>query len=257
MTINEFYSSLLPQTSLKKETMYETSKPGEGLKIYENSQKDVSLIKSFFYEKLQNNGSPVLYFPLKSDTIQNMDFDNVLRDETNLDFGEPIEMIAFFVPQEYQYDLNKFGITIPIGSDLQLFLHIDDVVNKLDRKPKIGDVIETEWDRTRYRVSDVHFGHNNLWENTFCMLSLTKTSYNNLTQKLDKYDENYKDVYTRLEEVLDLDTGEVINKSNKEIKEVKKKTDSEFVPDERGTHTELEKFTSNDESPLDLMTMKL
>jgi len=256
MTINEFYESLLPQDTLNRNTVYETSDKNKGLKVYKNSEKDIKLIKSVFYEKLQNNGSPVLYFPLKKSEVNEMDFDNVLQDETSLDFGEPVEIIAFFVPQEYQYDLNKFGITIPIGSDLQLFLHIDDVINKLDRKPKIGDVVETEWDRTRYRVSDVHFGHNNLWENTFCMLSLTKATYNNLTQKLDKYDEGYKDVYTRLEEVLELDTGEITNKSNKEIKEVKEKTNSEFVPDVRGTNTEIEKFESNDKT-IDIMTMKL
>jgi len=256
MTINEFYSSLLPNNTLNKNIMYETTEKNKGLKIYNNSEKDVEFLKKVFYEKLENNGSPILYFALKTDNLPDMDFDNILKDETNLDFDEPIEMMAFFIPQEYQYDLNKFGITIPIGSDLQLFLHIDDTINKLKRKPKIGDVIETEWDRTRYRISDVHFGHNNLWENMFCMLMLTKVTYNNLTQKLDKYDEEYKDVYTKLEEVLNIDKTEIVNKSNEEIRKEKEETNSEFVPSVRGTNTELERFKSNDKS-LDIMTMKL
>jgi hypothetical protein len=159
-------------------------------------------------------------------------------------------MMATWTPQEYQMDLSKWGVIMPSGSDQQLFIHVDEIEDILGRKPLIGDIIETVLDRTRYKIADVYFGHANLWENIFCMVTLTKVNYDNYTSQLDQYDDNdsYKDTYTKLESVLDIMEGTEEHSSNKEIKEEKKKTDTvkPKKPQKRSIDT-----------GLDIMTMKL
>ena len=155
-------------------------------------------------------------------------------------------MIATWTPQEYQMDLSKWGVMMPLGSDQQLFFHVDELEEKLQRKPLIGDVIETVNDKTRYRISDVHFGNSNLWENIFCMVSLSKASYDSFTSQLDQYDESYKDTYTKLEKVLDVMDGSEHHESNAEIQVQKTKTDVPDEPRKRSLDT-----------GLDIMTMTL
>jgi hypothetical protein len=143
-------------------------------------------------------------------------------------------------------DLSKWGIMMPGGSDQQLFIHVDELEEKLQRKPLVGDIIETTMDRTRYKIADVYFGHANLWENIFCMVTLTKVTYDNYTSQLDKYDEDYKDTYSQLESVLDIMDGTEHHETNAAIQTEKRKTDNPKKSRKKSIDT-----------ALDLMTMTL
>jgi hypothetical protein len=220
-------------------------------KVYANKPKDVKFIKQVAREKVRLDGAPILYFPIKlesNDSSMQLDFDNSLKDHTHLELGPPKQMMATWTPQEYQMDLSKWGVIMPSGSDQQLFIHVDELGEILGRKPLIGDIIETILDRTRYKIADVYYGHANLWENIFCMVTLTKVSYDNYTSQLDQYDEDYKDTYTKLESVLDIMDGTEKPATNEEIKTEKKKTDTvkPNKPQKRSIDT-----------GLDIMTMKL
>jgi hypothetical protein len=225
----------------------------DSLRVYKGTTnqkwKDINFIKGVAREKVEKNGAPVLYFPINPDSNNpslQMTFDNTLKDHTHLELGPPISMIATWTPLEYQLDLSKWGVMMPMGSDQQLFFHVDELTEKLKRKPLIGDIIETINDRTRYRVSDVYYGNINLWENIFCMVSLSKATYDTYTSQLDQYDEEYKDTYTKLEEVLDVMDGSTHNATNAEIQKEKKRTDNPKQPKKRSLDT-----------GLDIMTMKL
>jgi len=234
-------------------------------KIYNNKEKDVKFIKKILREKVNLDGSVIYYFPIKKESaedakLNDLDFDNILGDHTHLEIDRPIRMMATWTPQEYKLDLSKWGVIMPEGSDQQLYIHVDELEEKLKRKPMIGDIIETEMDRKRYKISDVYYGHANLWENIFCMVTLTKITRDNYTVQLDKYedysdrygDEKYSDTYVSLETKLDIGTGEEKEASNYEIKKKRKKTRSKTVKKEKESlDTELQ---TND---LDLMTMKL
>lgn len=219
------------------------------LVVYDNKIKDVNFIKKIAREKIKLHGAPILYFPILTNSLDTQfGMDNILKEQTDLVLGAPIDMVATWTPQEYQLDLSKFGVIMPSGSDQQLFIHVDELSDKLQRKPLMGDIIETKLDRTRYKVADVFFGHSNLWENIFCMLTLTKVAYDNYTSQLDVYDETYADTYTKLENVLDMMSGEEVLKSNAEIQEVKRTTDSVTTKPRK---------KSIDTATLDLMTMVL
>ena len=248
----DFFNEILP-TGFKLDTELNEAGP-QSRKVYANKPKDVRFIKQIAREKVRLDGAPILYFPIKpesNDSTTKLDFDNSLKDHTHLELGSPKQMMATWTPQEYQMDLSKWGVIMPSGSDQQLFIHVDEIEDVLGRKPLIGDIIETILDRTRYKIADVYFGHANLWENIFCMVTLTKIAYDNYTSQLDKYDsdeENYKDTYTKLESVLDIMDGSEEHKTNTEIKKEKKKTNSvkPRKPKKRSIDT-----------GLDLMTMKL
>lgn len=227
------------------------------LKVYDGKEnvklKDITYIKRIAREKMRLNGAPIKYFPIDVDAVPdsttNFDHDNILGDHTDLTLGPPIDMIATWTPQEYQIDLSKWGVIMPTGSDQQIFLHVDEITEKLGRKPQIGDIIETVRDTNRYRIGDVFFGHANLWENIFCMLTLGKINYDNYTSQLDQYDvlgESYKDTYTQLSEVLNVMDGSSTIFGNDEIIKQKKKTTDRSRPKKRSIDT-----------GLDLMTMKL
>jgi hypothetical protein len=249
MTRNEFYNQIIPNLFVDDKKLAPSGE--DKIKVYENKEKDVGFIKKVTREKVRLNGSPILYFPID---IEDYEFQNnsltgndVLKDYENLKLKNPIDMIATWTPQEYQLDLSKWGVILPNGSDLQLYIHVDEIEEKLGRKPVIGDIIETKLDRMRYRVSDVYFGNPNLWENIFCMMTLTKVIYDNFTTQLDKYDDEYKDTYTKLEETLDLMDNSVAPKDNQNIKKKAKKLNkTKDKPKKRSLDTEL-----------DLMTMKL
>jgi hypothetical protein len=247
MTREEFFNQLIPKKFVKDNKTYGEKK----LKVYDNKEKDVEFIKKITREKVNLNGAPILYYPIDVEDYEmqknGFDDENILKDYENLKLKEPIEMMATWTPQEYQIDLSKWGVILPNGSDLQLYIHVDELQEKLGRKPLIGDIIETKLDRTRYRVSDVYFGNPNLWENIFCMLMLSKATYDNYTSQLDKFDESYKDTYTKLEETLNLMDGSVSQKENQEIKKASKKLNkTKDKPKKRSLDTEL-----------DIMTMRL
>ena len=247
----DFFNEILPM-GFKLDSELNESGPNSR-KVYNNKPKDVQFIKNIAREKVKLDGAPILYFPIKpesNDSSLQLDFDNSLKDHTQLELGPPREMMATWTPQEYQMDLSKWGVIMPSGSDQQLFIHVDELEDILGRKPLIGDIIETVLDRTRYKIADVYFGHANLWENIFCMVTLTKVNYDNYTSQLDQYDEDdtYKDTYTKLETVLDIMDGTEKNISNKEIQDEKKKTDTKKPnqPKKRSIDT-----------GLDIMTMQL
>jgi len=251
MNRTDFLNEIMP-TGFKLDSELVESGPNSR-KVYNNKPKDVTFIKRVAREKVKLDGAPILYFPIKpesNDSTLKLDFDNSLKDHTHLELGPPREMMATWTPQEYQMDLSKWGVIMPNGSDQQLFIHVDEVEEILGRKPLIGDIIETVLDKTRYKIADVYFGHANLWENIFCMVTLSKVTYDNYTSQLDKYDEDesYKDTYTKLESVLDIMDGTEKPASNEEIKQEKKKTDSARPnkPRKRSIDT-----------GLDIMTMKL
>lgn len=251
MNRTDFFNEILP-TGFKIGTELEESGPNS-MHVYNNKQKDVKFIKRIAREKVALNGAPILYFPIKpesNDSSMHLDFDNSLKDHTHLELGPPKQMMATWTPQEYQMDLSKWGVIMPQGSDQQLFIHVDEVEEILGRKPLIGDIIETVLDKTRYKIADVYFGHANLWENIFCMVTLTKVAYDNYTSQLDQYDdadESYKDTYTKLESVLDIMDGSKHHESNAAIQKEKKKTDSKVKrPRKKSIDT-----------GLDIMTMKL
>ena len=117
----------------------------DSLKVYDNKPKDVQFIKNIAREKTRLNGAPILYFPIDPNSINSttmLDFDNTLKDHTDLVLGKPLAMIATWTPQEYQLDLSKWGVMMPSGSDQQLFIHVDEISEILGRKPLIGDIIE-------------------------------------------------------------------------------------------------------------------
>jgi hypothetical protein len=247
----DFFNEILP-TGFKLDKTIVAAGP-DSLKVYDNKPKDVQFIKNIAREKTRLNGAPILYFPIDPNSINSttmLDFDNTLKDHTDLVLGKPLAMIATWTPQEYQLDLSKWGVMMPSGSDQQLFIHVDEISEILGRKPLIGDIIEIKLDKTRYKVADVFFGHANLWENIFCMVTLSKATYDNYTQQLDQYDEpgtdSYVDTYTKLEKVLDIMTGNEYLESNAAIQEEKKKTDSATKTRKASLDTEL-----------DIMTMRL
>jgi len=248
MTRDEFFGELIPNYVNDDEVYSPTGK--DGRKIYKNKEKDIKFIKKITREKIMLDGAPILYFPIDVNdyNMTSMRDDNILKDQTDLKLGKPINMMATWTPQEYQLDLSKWGIMMPSGSDQQLYIHVDELEERLGRKPLIGDIIETEIDRQRYKVSDVFFGHNNLWENIFCMLTLSKVTYDNYTSQLDEYDPTYNTTYTSLEKVLDISDGREKIKDNKEILDEKKKTD---VKDKRKPRKK------SIDTELDIMTMKL
>jgi len=247
MTRTDFLNEIMPATFTIKGTITESGP--DSRRVYDNKPKDVDFIKRITREKIALDGASILYFPINPDSnnpSMKLDFDNTLKDHTHLELGPPIDMMATWTPQEYQADLSKWGIMMPAGSDQQLFIHVTELEEKLGRKPLIGDIIETTLNRTRYKISDVYFGHANLWENIFCMVTLSKVTYDNYTSQLDQYDASYKDTYTKLESVLDLMDGSEHHASNAEIQVQKKKTDNPKKPRKRSIDT-----------GLDLMTMKL
>ncbi len=249
MTRSDFFNEILPQSF-----QHNNKESGpDSRRVYDNKPKDVKFIKRIAREKIRLDGAPIQYFPIDittNNSTMGLSEDNILKDHTNLTLCAPISMNATWTPQEYQMDLSKWGVIMPSGSDQQIFIHVDDLSEYLGRKPVVGDIIETILDKTRYKVADVFFGHINLWENIFCMLTLTKTTYDNFTQQLDQYDtginSNYKDTYTKLEEVLDIMSGETFNSSNAEIQVEKVKTDSPTKPRKKSIDV-----------ALDIMTMKL
>jgi hypothetical protein len=257
MNRTDFFNEILP-TSFTLESNAVASGP-DSLKVYDktsnNKLKDVKFIKRIAREKVALNGAPIQYFPIDPESLDSnsrLDFDNSLKDHTDLELGPPIAMIATWTPQEYQMDLSKWGVIMPAGSDQQLFIHVDEIEEKLGRKPLIGDIVETVNDKTRYKVADVFFGHANLWENIFCMITLSKATYDNYTSQLDKYDddseESYKETYTKLEKVLNImDGGKTKkHKTNAEIQTEKKKTNNPTKPRKKSIDT-----------ALDILTMKL
>ena len=249
MNRTDFFNEILP-TSYQQSINSKESGP-DSRRVYNNKPKDIQFIKRISREKIRLDGAPILYFPIDSTSINNQTLtsDNVLKDHTSLTLNKPIPMMATWTPQEYQLDLSKWGVIMPNGSDQQLFIHVDELTELLGRKPYIGDIIEVLLDKTRYKVSDVFYGHANLWENIFCMVTLTKASYDNYTQQLDKFDEigaSYKDTYTKLEEVLDVMSGSTFNAGNAEIQVAKSKTTIPTQPKKKSIDT-----------ALDIMTMKL
>jgi len=247
MNRTEFLNEIMPTAFTIKGTVTESGP--DTRRVYNNKPKDINFIKKITREKIALDGAPILYFPIdpdSNDADMKMDFDNVLKDHTHLELGAPLKMMATWTPQEYQVDLSKWGVMLPAGSDQQLFIHVTELEEILKRKPLVGDIIETVLDKTRYKVSDVFYGHTNLWENIFCMVTLSKATYDNYTSQLDKYDDSYKDTYTKLESVLDIMDGTEHNASNAEIQTQKKKTDSPTKKRKKSIDT-----------GLDLMTMTL
>lgn len=253
MDRSSFYNEILPTSfSLNADTV--ESGP-DTLRVYAGKDngklKDVKYIKRVAREKVRLNGAPVKYFPINTDSLDShtlLQSDNTFKDHSSLELGPPIDMIATWTPQEYQMDLSKWGVMMPAGTDQQLFFHVDELSEKLGRKPLMGDIIEVVNDVTRYKVSDVYYGHANLWENIFCMLTLTKIGYDNYTSQLDKYDEpgeSYKDTFTKLEEVLDVMDGSTNHASNLEIDQERKKTINPTKPKKRSLDTELDLMTMN------------
>lgn len=249
MNRTDFFNEILP--SAYQNTTKESGP--DSRRVYANKPKDVKFIKRVAREKIRLDGAPIHYFPIdvtSKNASLGFSTDNILQDHTDLILGKPISMNATWTPQEYQMDLSKWGVIMPSGSDQQIFIHVDDLTELLGRKPVVGDIIETLLDKTRYKVADVFFGHINLWENIFCMLTLSKATYDNFTQQLDQYDDglnsNYKETYTKLEEVLDIMTGSTSNPSNAEIQVAKVKTDSPTQPRKKSIDV-----------GLDIMTMKL
>jgi len=254
MNRTDFLNEILP-TSFSISDITVESGP-DTLRVYNKKEniklKDVKFIKRIAREKVRLNGAPVKYFPIDPESINannSLDYENTLKDHTDLELGPPIDMIATWTPQEYQIDLSKWGVMMPAGSDHQLFFHVDEITEKLGRKPLIGDIIETVNDITRYKVADVYYGHANLWENIFCMVTLSKATYDNYTSQLDQYDEvgeSYKDTYTKLEEVLNVMDGTTDHATNVAIEEEKIKTDDPMEPRKKSIDT-----------ALDIMTMRL
>jgi len=249
MTRTDFLNEILPTSYTIKGSLSESGPNSR--KVYNNKPKDVSFIKRIAREKIHLDGAPILYFPIdptSNDLLQSLDFDNSLKDHTHLTLGKPLEMVATWTPQEYQNDLSKWGVMMPAGSDHQLYIHVTDLEEILKRKPLVGDIIETVMDRTRFKVADVFYGHSNLWENIFCMVTLSKVTYDNYTSQLDQYDESYKDTYTKLESVLDVMDGTEHHESNAEIQKEKTKTDS---------HNNSKPRKKSIDTALDIMTMTL
>ncbi len=247
MNRTDFLNEIMPAKFTVKGTVEESGP--DSRRVYGNKPKDVTFLKRVTREKIALDGAPIIYFPIKpesNDSSMALEFENSLKDHTHLELGAPIDMMATWTPQEYQMDLSKWGIMMPGGSDQQLFIHVDEIEDKLKRKPLIGDIIETTMDRTRYKIADVYYGHANLWENIFCMVTLTKVTYDNYTSQLDQYDEDYKDTYTKLESVLDIMDGTEHHESNSAIQTEKTKTDSPTKPRKKSIDT-----------GLDLMTMTL
>ena len=247
MNRTDFFNEIMPAAFTIKGTVTESGP--DTRRVYNNKPKDVDFIKRVTREKIALDGAPILYFPINpdsNDSSMQMDFDNVMKDHTHLELGAPLNMMATWTPQEYQMDLSKWGVMLPAGSDQQLFIHVTELEEILGRKPLVGDIIETILDKTRYKVADVFYGHANLWENIFCMVTLSKATYDNYTSQLDEYDSSYKDTYTKLESVLDIMDGTEHNASNAEIQVQKKKTDSTTKKRKKSIDT-----------GLDLMTMTL
>lgn len=252
MNRTDFFNEILP-TNFKIATELNEAGP-DSRKVYSNKPKDVTFIKKIAREKVRLDGAPILYYPIKpesNDVSLQLDFDNSLKDHTHLELGQPKKMMATWTPQEYQMDLSKFGLIMPNGSDQQLFIHVDEISEVLGRKPLIGDIIETILDKTRYKIADVYFGHINLWENIFCMVTLTKIAYDNYTSQLDQYDvdgSNYKDTYTKLESILDIMDGSTQHATNAAIQEEKTKTNSSPIA---------KPMKKSIDTALDIMTMIL
>jgi len=242
MTRNDFYAEILPSTILKSTLSTEDK---SAMVLYKNKDKDISFIKKVAREKVIKDGAPIKYYRLREKEEQIFS-ENILKDQHDLTFYKPISFNAVWTPQEFQMDLGKWGIMMPDGSDQQLYLHVDDIDEYIERKPTVGDIIETLYDKTRYKIADVFYGNMNLWENIYCMVTLTKIQYDNFTAQLDDFDASYKETYTRLENVLDLMDGSEELKSNNEIQETKKKTNSTIKKNKRTIETSL-----------DLMTMSL
>lgn len=254
MNRDNFFNEILPSEFKLTQVLVESGP--DSLKVYDGNKneknKDIKFIKRVAREKLKLNGAPIKYFPIDVESLdrnKRLDFDNILGDHTEVELGAPIAMIATWTPQEYQMDLSKWGVIMPLGSDQQIYIHVDELTEKLGRKPQIGDIVETVRDVTRYKVTDVFFGHSNLWENIFCMLTLSKTNYDNFTSQLKQYDavdEDYETTYTQLAEVLNVMDGKKDHYGNTEIKEQKKKTEFSNKPKKRSLDT-----------ALDIMTMRL
>ena len=253
----------------------------DALKVYKgtsnNKLKDVAFIKRTAREKVRLNGAPIRYFPIDltaSKTTKALT-DNALKDHTDLILGAPIAMMATWTPQEYVLDLSKWGVMMPAGTDQQLFIHVDEISEKLQRKPLIGDIIEVVNDTMRYKVADVFYGNANLWENIFCMVTLTKVTYDEYTSQLDKYDDpngtNYANTYSALNNVLNISSEgkEVLmGSSNDTILKNRTGTYSYMEPPKRSIDTAVDSIqdtidgtnttkVTNSSKGLDIMTMKL
>jgi len=254
MNRNAFFDEIMPSEFKLTQTLNESGP--DSLKVHDGTKnaklKDIKFIKRIAREKMRLNGAPIKYFPIDVDSIdrdKRLDYDNILGDHTEVELLAPIAMIATWTPQEYQMDLSKWGVIMPLGSDQQIYIHVDELEEKLGRKPQIGDIIETVRDVTRYKVTDVFFGHSNLWENIFCMITLSKANYDNYTEQLKKYDsvdENYEATYTQLATILNVMDGKEEIYGNVELKEQKKKTEFTKKPKKRSLDSEL-----------DIMTMRL
>lgn len=272
MNRTSFFNELMPAGFGVKTTVSGI----DSLKVYNgtlnNKLKDVDLIKKVAREKVKLNGAPIKYFPIDVTASKNNVgvFEDVLNDQTGVVLGPPIGMMATWTPQEYQLDLTKWGVIMPAGTDQQLFIHVDELTELLKRKPLIGDIIQTINDTMRYRVSDVFYGNANLWENIFCMLTLTKVTYDEYTSQLDKYDastsESYANTYTSLQNVLNLSsTGAsvLMPTSNDTILKDKTSTYAYQEPAKRSIDSQVDMIqdtldgVNKPKSSLDIMTMKL
>lgn len=260
------------------------------LRVYKgntnNKLKDVAFIKRTAREKVRLNGAPIRYFPIDVTATKNSAavLDNALKDHTDVVLGAPVAMMATWTPQEYVLDLSKWGVMMPTGTDQQLFIHVDEISEKIRRKPLIGDIIETVNDTMRYRVADVFYGNANLWENIFCMVTLTKATYDEYTSQLDKYDDpngtKYANTYSALNNVLNIssDGKEVLmNSTNDTILKNRTSTYAYKEPAKRSIDTAVDAIqdtldnkttTTSPTAPpiitpktgtsgLDIMTMKL
>ena len=267
-----------------------TAGGANSLRVYagtsNNKLKDVAYIKRTAREKVRLNGAPIKYFPIDVAATKSSSatLDNALKDQTDVVLGAPVAMMATWTPMEYVLDLSKWGVMMPTGTDQQLFIHVDEISEKIRRKPLIGDIIETVNDTVRYRVSDVFYGNANLWENIFCMVTLTKATYDEYTSQLDKYDDpntaNYANTYTALNNVLNISSegNEVLmNTSNDTILKNRTSTYAYNEPAKRSIDTAVDSIqktldnktttTSPTKPPivtpkantsgLDIMTMKL
>ena len=233
--------------------LHTTAAGADSLKVYRgtinNKLKDVALIKRVAREKVKLTGAPIKYFPIDLNSAKTKAAlaDNALGDQTNVELGPPIGMMATWTPMEYQLDLSKWGVMMPTGTDQQLFIHVDELTEKLHRKPTIGDIIETVNDTMRYRVSDVFYGNANLWENIFCMVTLTKATYDTFTSQLDKYSDpneaSYSDTYSALQNVLNISStgaNTLMPTSNDTILANKASTYAYMEPAKRSIDTQVE-----------------
>lgn len=178
--------------------------------IYNNRPKDLKLIRNMLKEKVHLHGSSIMYYAIDTTNITTNAqgaFDLDTMGEGDFDFLYPKMIYALWNPVEYKIDLSKFGVIMPEGSDLQVYLHVDDIQEIIGRKPITGDILETEYDHLRYQVSDVFYGQANLWDNIFCMLTLSIVNSTDMTSKISQFNPLDDTVYVNMAGVLGLDNS--------------------------------------------------